>query len=73
MNEHLPSLALWSQPLSQFSYLEFVTGRGGERGEMNAIHTHHYFHYHGLHYPLCIKPIISSIFHIILTHLAELL
>ena len=33
-------------------------------------HFHnHYFHYHRQHCPLCIKPIISSIFHIILTHL----
>ena len=39
----------------------------------NAIHTHHYFHYHRLHCPLCIKLIIPSIFHIILTHLAALL
>ena len=52
MNEHHPSLTLWSQPLAQFSYLEFVTGRGGEQGPggpvTNAIHTHHYFHYHRL-------------------------
>ena len=44
VNEHLPSLTLWSQLLPQFSYLEFVTGRGGEQGPggpiTNAIHYH---------------------------------
>ena len=36
-------------------------------------HNYHYFQYHRLHCPLCIKLIISSILHIILTHRAALI